>query len=119
MSSTGLILAGIIERHAFIVANGVQAKSKGVITTKRSTLVKTEKSVIDIVLISGDMLYLLVSIKIDEERNNVLTSISNSKKVIVKSESDHNSIITNFNIPWENKPDQDRIEVFHFRMKMD
>ena len=115
MSSNGLILAGIIERHALIVANGVQAKSEGVITRKRSTVVNTEESVIDFVLISGDMLDLLVSIKIDEERNCVLTSITNSKKGIIKSESDHNSIITSFNIPWENKTDSERIEVFNFR----
>ena len=43
MSPNGRILGGIIERHALIVANGVQEKSHGVITRKRITINKRHR----------------------------------------------------------------------------
>ena len=43
MSPNGRILGGIIEKHALIVANGVQEKSHGVITRKKITINKRHK----------------------------------------------------------------------------
>ena len=70
MSPNGTILAGIIERHALIVANGVRNKCTGVITRKKITKNGIQESAIDLVLISSDMLQHLLSIHIDEEKKN-------------------------------------------------
>ena len=88
MSENGKILSGIIERHALIVANGLKEKSEGVITRKRDANTNSEESVLDFVIISNDLLSSLLSVHIDEERKNVLTSITNTKKGVVRHESD-------------------------------
>ena len=63
------------------MANGVQEKCYGVITLARSTKDgRIERSVIDIVLVSPDLENYLVSIKIDEERVDVLTKITTNKQ---------------------------------------
>ena len=51
---------------------------------------------IDIVIVSDDLEEELESLEIDEERRHVLTSIKKTKKGIVKKESDHNILITQF-----------------------
>ena len=117
ISPNGIILSGIIDRHALIVANGLTHKSSGVITRKRSTVVRTEESVIDFVCISSDMQESLVSIQIDENRNHVLTSFTKSKNGPKRHESDHNSILTQFNLEWKEKAPQSKIEVFNFNDK--
>ena len=40
----------------------------------------------------------IVSVHIDEEKIKVLTSMTNTRKGVIKKESDHNSIETSFNI---------------------
>ena len=56
MSQNGRILPGIIERHALVVANGVEGRTSGVIKRQRCTKTNTEESAIDLVLLSTDML---------------------------------------------------------------
>ena len=114
MSKNGTILSGIIERHALIVTNGITDKCTGVITRKRVTKNGIQESTIDLVLLSCDMLEDLVSIHIDEEKKNILTSITKTKNVTSKHESDHNSIETKFDIKWEEKSNAHREEVFNF-----
>ena len=53
-SPNGILLAGIIERHALVVTNSIIGKSSGLITRLRNTEKRVEKSVIDFVLISSD-----------------------------------------------------------------
>ena len=84
MSSNGKILSAIIERNRLCVANGIEGKAKGVITRKRTTIDRIEESAIDLVMASCDMANLLVSINIDESKNNVLTSITRTKKCCQK-----------------------------------
>ena len=117
MSPNGRILEGIIEREALLVANWVKEMTNGVITRKRTTKNNSEGSVIDFVIISSDILKSFLSMNIDEERKNVLTCITNNKQVTVRQESDHNSIVTNFEIRWDMKKDCDRVEVFKFKDK--
>ena len=78
ISPNGVILSGIFERHALIVANGLTQKCSGVITRKRSTVLRTEESVIDLVCKSSDMNESLVSIEI-EDKHLVLTSFTKTK----------------------------------------
>ena len=95
------------------MVNGVLKKPRGVITRTRSTTENSEESAIDFVLISSDILESLESMNIDEERTNVLTSITHTKKGRVKHESDHNSMITKLNIKWQTKNELERTEVFN------
>ena len=117
MSSNGRIMAGIIDRHALCVANGISGKVKGTITRKRSTKDNIEESVIDFVIVSSDMVTHIESVHIDEEKIKVLTSITHTKNGVVKKESDHNSIETKFNIKWEKKEIPQRQEIFNFKDK--
>ena len=103
MSVNGNILSGIIERNALCVVNGLRGIVKGVITQKRVTKINTEASAIDMVIVSSDMVEHIVKMHIDEGRSNVLTSLTNTNKGVVKHESDHNSITTQFNINWTQK----------------
>ena len=114
ISTNGRILSGIIERHALTVANGIEGKTSGVITRKRSTKTNNEESAIDFVLLSSDMVNCFVSLHVDEERDHVLTSITNTKKRVIKQESDHNTIITKFDIKYSKDVDKQRIEIFNF-----
>ena len=80
MSGNGKIMAGIFNRHALCVANGIRGKVTGTITRKRITKDKNEKSVIDLVIVSSDMVSEIESVHIDEDKIKVLTSITNTKK---------------------------------------
>ena len=93
----GAVLAGIMERHGLIVVNGSQ-KCSGLITRRRETKDGVEESVIDHVIITEDLAKDLDSMKIDEERNHVLTRITKTKKGVKTMSSDHNVIISNFSI---------------------
>ena len=57
-----------------------------------------------------------MSIHIDEERKHVLTSITRTKNGPKIYESDHNSILTKFNLKWKEN-DKQKIEVFNFNDK--
>jgi hypothetical protein len=49
---------------------------KGAITRRQVTTKKVEESVIDIALVSSDMMESLVEMEIDEAKKNVLTKIT-------------------------------------------
>ena len=115
MSGNGKILSGIINRHELCVANGLKGKVNGVITRKRTTKISTEESAIDLVIVSSDMIEHVVNVHIDEEKLNVLTSITNTKKGVVKHESDHNFLTTNFDIKWSMQEKSKRVEIFNFK----
>ena len=59
-----------------------------------------------------------MSIHIDENKENFLTSITNAKTGVIKHESDHNSIVTEFDIEWEEKPVTKMMEIFNFKDKV-
>ena len=75
----GVLLSGIIKRHALCVANGSE-KSQGTITRRRVTQGRTEESIIDIVMFSHDMNPHFKSLKLDEEKHHFLKSIRKKKK---------------------------------------
>ena len=58
----------------------------------------------------------LVSIQIYEERKHVLTSITRTMNGPKIHESDHDTIITKFNLKWKEK-DKQKIEVLNFNDK--
>ena len=61
-SPNGKIMAGILDRYALIVANGLEGKSQGIITRHRTTVDIIEKSTIDFVILSSDLAVLKYSL---------------------------------------------------------
>ena len=113
-SENGAILAGIIDRHALCVVNGLGPKVKGTITRQRTTVNNIEKSVIDFVIVSQEMVDMVESMVIDEKRNHTLTKTVKTKTGIKKTESDHNTIVTKIKMMWDKKINKTR-EIFHFK----
>ena len=66
-------------------------------------------------IISEELLEDLESMKVDEERNHVLTRITKTKKGVKKISSDHNVIISKFSIKWNRKKRAERIEMFNLK----
>ena len=116
ISQNGVLLSDIIKRHNLTLGNGNE-KCTGTITRKRVTKDRCEQSVIDIVLFSSDMSNHLVSVHIDEERKHVLTKIHKTKNGIKVKESDHNTILTEFNHKVIAKPFEKKIEVYNLKNK--
>ena len=116
MSQNGAILASIVERQQLIVVNG-STKCTGTITRRRVTKKRTEESVIDIVLVSSDMIENLVKMKIDEAKEHVLTKVTKTKKGFNIKESDHNTILTEFNIKLDVNEDGKKLELYNLKNK--
>ena len=122
ISGNGKILAGIVERHAMTVMNGLTKKCYGTITRERITLDSSEKSVIDFMIISNDLSDHIENMHIDEDRINVLTKIVNkrskgTKGLLEVKETDHNTITAELNINWNENYSAKSIEVFKFNDK--
>ena len=118
-SKNGKLLADIMDRHALIVLNGLKEKCQGLITREKHTVDGIERSVIDFVIMSSDLIKHIEYIHIDDKRKNVLTKLVKKKgisKSAIKMESDHNIIITSINISWNVKVTKST-EVFNFKDK--
>ena len=116
-SQNGKILSGILKRHALLVANSLKGKSKGVITRRRTTVDGEEKSTIDFVILSGDLVKHVKSVITDEEQENCLAKFVKTKGGAKVVKSDHNSIITKFNIEWTEKPIRNKSTLFNLKDK--
>ena len=79
----------MIQRNALVVENGVR--------------------------ISEELENHMIECHIDDKRDHVLTKISKTKQGIKRTESDHNSIITKFNLKVEEKENTRKIEIFNFK----
>ena len=114
MSANGKVLSSIINRHALIVANGTK-QCKGLITRERTTTDRNEKSCIDLVMFSPDVLKYFKTMVIDESRKHVLTRISKSKNGAFKKESDHNVLLTEFSYEVDISENKNKVEVYNLR----
>ena len=83
------------------MANGWQNKISGVVTRSRTTVNGLEKSTIDFVIVSSELVDHIESIVIDEDKVNCLSSNVRTKKGVKVTKSDHNSIIKNFKVMWK------------------
>ena len=101
ITENGKILAGIMERNALTVVNGLEQVCRGLITRERTTVDSVEKSIINFVIVSQDIVQNISSIMIDDERRYVLTKLSKTKKGVIKTESDNNIIVTELKIEWK------------------
>ena len=86
ISENGKVLEGILRRHALTVTNGIKGKHSGVITRERITKDHIERSVIDLVCLSEDLVECIDQIQIDEGKNYCLESIKRTKKDITRPE---------------------------------
>ena len=82
-SDNGRILACIVERNSLLIGNAVK-QCEGLVASKRVATETTEKSTIDFVLLSADLLEEIDSILVDEKRAHVLTKIRKPKKSVKK-----------------------------------
>ena len=114
-TQNGRILAGILERNNLVVVNGMKNKCNGLITRTRVTTEGREASVIDFVIISDDLVESVNSMLIDEDRKHVLVKFLKRKKGTIKKESDHNVLLTSFDIKWNKRVKNDKIEVFNLK----
>ena len=114
MSGNGKILSNIIKRHALVVANGAN-DCVGLITRQRSTTNRTERSCIDLVIFSSDLMKHFKHLLVDESRKHVLTRITKSKKGVVKKESDHNVLLTEFTCKIDATENRNKVEVYNIK----
>ena len=117
ISENGKILAGILERNALTVVNGLQGKCEGLITRERHTVNGVEKSIIDFVIVSQDLVKYVGKMTIDDKRKYVLTRLMKTKHGIIKKESDHNTIITELRVKWKPDRKSSKVEVYNLKSK--
>ena len=91
--------------------------TKGVITRKHVLTNSTQESTIDLVLLSSQLGKCIKEIVIDENQDNGLCRITKTKTGTVTKKSDHNPIITDLEIPWQNKVKEEKIEIWNFKNK--
>ena len=111
------ILAGIMERNALSVVNGIEEKCTGLITRERHTINGIEKSIIDFVIVSEDLVTDVDSILIDDERKHVLTKLTKTKNGIKRTESDHNTIVTKLKVKWKSNSKTHKREIYNLKDK--
>ena len=118
ITENGSILAGIMERNALTVVNGLEQVCRGLITRERTTVDSVEKSIIDFVIVSQDIVQSISSMMIDDDRRHVLTKLSKTKKGVIKKESDHNTIVTELKIKWKPHSKLQKKEMFNLKDKI-
>ena len=116
-STNGAILVDILQRNELIVANSLTTKCSGFITRRRTTEVGVEESIIDFLIISADRLENFEEPNIDEEKEHALTKLTHSKNTVKKTISDHNVMISKFNLTTTKIEPIKKVEVFNFRNK--
>ena len=115
ISQNGAILAQIVERQQLTIANGTDTCT-GTITRRRQTKDRVEVSAIDMVILCNDMTQNLEKMTIDEEKKHVLTKVSKTKKGVNVKESDHNVIVTEFNIETKREK-KEKLEIYNLKNK--
>ena len=112
-TANGSFLAGIISRQNLIIGNSM-ACAVGLITRQRTTINGEEKSVIDFMLFSSDILENIKSVQIDEKKDYSLTRFGTENGKSVVKESDHNPIIGKLRLHVKNVK-KERVEMFNLR----
>ena len=110
-SANGKILLQLCKRQNLTILNTLDT-CKGVITRERATVNGIERSVIDYIIVCKEMEHFLEEMKIDEDRNHVLTKYG--KNI---TQSDHNLLFSKFSIKYSPLRNNNRIEIFHLKDK--
>ena len=113
----GKILIELLSQNDNIFLLNGSKFCEGTITRSRKVGDKVEKSVIDFALMSTDLLPHISRMIIDEERNFSLTHITKEQGQAKYIDSDHNPLITEFNISFKKANNTERKEVFNYKNK--
>ena len=114
-TANGKILSDLLKRNDLFVINGLKSKCFGKITRRRITKKVREESIIDFVIGCEDMVEMIESLKIDEDKKYSLTSYKKTKNGIKIQESDHNTLITTLNAKWSKKIAVKRYEMYDLK----
>ena len=111
----GNIFAEILKRQGLIVINGLKKKCFGTITRSRSTKKVKEESIIDFVIGCDEMVDMVESLVVDEDRKYVLTKYQKTKNSVKVQESDPNSLITQIKATWNKKKNVKKVEMYNLK----
>ena len=114
MSNNGKLMLDIIKRQSLHIANSFDL-CEGTITRERSVGEKSEKSIIDYIIICDKMKRFLTAMTVDDRRDYVLSRYMKTKTGTKTITSDHNVLIGKFSVTFERKQRQVRKEFFQFR----
>ena len=114
ISANGKLLLSIVERNNLVIVNATN-KCFGTITRMKKVKNIIEKSVLDYFIVCQNFYSLIISLIIDEERKNVLTKFTRRKEKTYSTESDHNPLIMDINVPWNRNVKVDRTEIYNLR----
>ena len=78
-SDNGKILAGILERNAMYVINGIKEKCVGKFTRQRCTKKRKEASIIDFVIGCEEINDMITKLVVDEKKNMPLPALEKPK----------------------------------------
>ena len=98
-SNNGIFLVEMIKRQNLFLLNASDL-CEGKITRHRVTKNGIERSTIDYIIVCEFMYRKLVKMVIDEDRIHTLTKYTTTCGVISKSESDHNPLFCQFDLPY-------------------
>ena len=105
----------MIKRQNLFLLNA-SALCQGKITRHRATKNGLEQSIIDYVIVCETLYSKLVKMLIDEDRIHTLTKYASTRGVVGKSESDHNQLFCEFDIPYASRVRvDDRQTIFNFK----
>ena len=116
ISPNGKILAEIIKRQNLRVGKG-STKCQGTIKRKRETKKRVETSVIDLLLYTDDLEEEFKTMKIDEEKKNVLTKVNKTKNGGKIKKNDHNVITAKFICKFTVKEKNNKEEIYNLKNK--
>ena len=117
-SENGKLFLEILDQHSNLHLVNSTNLCKGLITRSRTANNIEEKSIIDFVIVSDELLPVIKEMIIDEEGKYSLSRIRKEKGKTIVTDSDHHTIISELDISWsdDNKSNQ-RIEAFNYRNK--
>ena len=110
----GKLFIDFLARNNSLVVLNCLSTCKGVITRRRIMENKTEEAVLDFFLINDKLRPFFKEMLIDEERNYCLSNIAQIRKNCRIIETDHNSMIADFDLNVEVKKPV-REEIFNLR----
>lgn len=114
-TANGKLLCELAKRQNLVIANSLDL-CRGVITRERITKDRIERSVIDYILMSRQLVQSLTEMLIDDERVHTLHRyVANKNKSKRKILSDHNLLFSKFGLLFNRKARKIRKEVFQYK----
>ena len=115
-NKNGKMFMQFLERNPYLVVANKLDICQGTITRQRDFENKSEKAILDFFITNEKLRPFLTKMIIDEEREFCLSNFSQVKKNKQVVETDHNCMISDFDI-YIPKRKPERVEIFNFRNK--